>query len=314
MRETIDGVLSIDKPVGLTSMEVVRRVKRLVGQRHVGHGGTLDPQASGLLPVCLGYANRLMQFLVDSTKEYHATIRLGISTDTYDAQGQVVAEQDPSSVTRQAAEAALDTLRGTIHQTPPMYSALKRDGRRLYDLARSGVQVERAPREVEISRLEMVQWAPPQLDLEIECGRGAYIRSLAHDLGQQLGCGAHLVALRRLRTGPFHVDSAVSLERFEELFHEGSWQSVLYAPDYLVLHLKALSVSPVEETKLQSGQPVSLSPQTHYAPHLEQCRAYTADGRLIALVRFNRSVRLWQPFKVFHSQAKSPYAQEGVLV
>ena len=314
MGETRDAVLSIDKSVGLTSMDVVRRVKRLVGQRHVGHGGTLDPQASGLLPVCLGYANRLMQFIVDSAKEYHATVRLGVSTDTYDAQGQVVAEQDPSSVTREAVEAALDMLRGTIQQTPPMFSALKRDGRRLYDLARSGVEVERAPREVEISRLEMVQWAPPQLELEIECGRGTYIRSLAHDLGQQLGCGAHLVALRRLRTGPFHIDDAVSIERFEELFQEGSWQSILYAPDYLVLHLKAISVSRVEETMLQNGQPVSLSPRTHYAQHLEQCRAYTADGRLVALVHFNRSLRLWQPVKVFHSQAKSPYAQEGVLV
>ena len=314
MDDAIDAVLSIDKSVGFTSMDVVRRVKRLLGQRHVGHGGTLDPQASGLLPVCLGYANRLMQFLVDSTKEYHGTILLGVSTDTYDAQGQIVAEHDPSFVTREAAEAALDTLRGTIQQTPPMYSALKHEGRRLYNLARSGVEVERAPREVEIFRLDMAQWTPPQLTLEVECGRGVYIRSLAHDLGQLLGCGAHLVALRRLRTGPFHVDSAISLERFEELCNQGSSESVLYPPDYLVLHLRAVAVSRQEETKLQNGQPVSLSPRTHYAQHLEQCRAYSADGRLIALVQFNRPLRLWQPFKVFRSQAKSPYAEESVLV
>ena len=313
MGGAINAVLCIDKSPGVTSMEVVRRIKRLTGQRHVGHGGTLDPQASGVLPVSLGYANRLMQFLVDSTKEYQATLRLGVSTDTYDAEGQVLSQQDPSGVTRQAVEAALASLRGVIYQTPPMFSALKRDGRRLYDLARSGVEVERPPRRVEVLRLELVQWAPPLVTMEIECGRGVYIRSLAHDLGQQLGCGAHLVALRRVRTGQFRLEGAVSLERLQEMVQDGSWGSVLYAPDYLVRHLRAVVVSPQEEERLYRGQGVALTPRTHYAQHLERCRAYGASGRFIALVQFNRPLRLWQPFKVFRSDTASPHSGENLL-
>ena len=217
-----DGIFNIDKAAGITSMEVVRQVKRQCSQRHVGHGGTLDPAATGVLPVCLGQATRLMQFLVDSNKDYLATIHLGITTDTYDAQGRVVEERDPSGVTPESFEAALCSHRGTIQQTPPMYSALKRQGRRLHQLARAGIQVERAPRTVEVMRLELIQWEPPLATLSILCSRGVYIRSLAHDMGQLLGCGAHLAQLRRLRTGPFHVDQAVSIERLREALQSDS--------------------------------------------------------------------------------------------
>ena len=309
----ISGVLNIDKPPGMTSMEVVRRIKRLSRQRHVGHGGTLDPQASGVLPVCLSQANRLMRFLVDRSKEYHATVQLGVSTDTYDAQGQVVSQQDPSGGTQEATEKALNLLRGTIYQTPPMYSALKHNGHRLYELARSGVTIERTPRQVEVSRLNIVDWTPPYLSLEIECGRGVYVRSLAQDLGQLLGCGAHLAGLRRIRTGPFHLDDAVSLERIEEMFQEDTWKDVLHPPDYMVLHLRAVAVSRPEEARFQNGQAVPLAPRTHYAQHLEQCRAYSSDGRFIALAQFNRSLRLWQPIKVFQSETPSPYKCEVSL-
>ena len=161
----INAVLSIDKVPGPTSMDVVRKIKHLTGQRHVGHGGTLDPQASGVLPICLGYASKLMQFLVDSTKEYTAVVHLGVATDTYDAEGQVTSENSTSNVDQEAVETALVSLRGIVYQTPPMYSALKREGRRLYDLARSGVEVERAPRKVEVSRLEVVNWEFPSLTL-----------------------------------------------------------------------------------------------------------------------------------------------------
>ncbi len=314
MAGVINAVLNIDKAHGLTSMDVVRRIKRLTGQKHVGHGGTLDPQATGVLPVCLGHASRLMQFLVDSSKEYHATVLLGVTTDTYDAEGQVTSQQDASGVTREAIEAALAPLRGTIYQTPPMYSALKQNGRRLYHLARSGLEVERAPRKVEVLRLELVEWAPPRLTLEIECSRGFYVRSMAYDLGQQIGCGAHLLALRRLRTGPFRIDDSVSLERLQQMHQDGVWESVLYAPDYLALHLRAVVVSSREEAQLENGQPVALTPRTHYAQHLEQCRAYSADGRFLALVQFNRPLRMWQPFKVFQSETPSPYCQQDALV
>ena len=310
----INAVLSIDKVPGPTSMDVVRKIKHLTGQRHVGHGGTLDPQASGVLPICLGYASKLMQFLVDSTKEYTAVVHLGVATDTYDAEGQVTMENNPANVDQEAVEAALVAQRGIIYQTPPMYSALKREGRRLYDLARSGVEVEREPRKVEVSRLEMVNWEFPSLTLEVECSRGVYIRSIAHDLGQTLGCGAHLTALRRTRTGPFHVNSSVTLEQFQELHNDSAWENLLYAPDYMTLHLPAVLVSQREETQLMNGQPISLTPRSHYAQHLQKCRAYTDDGRFIALVQFNRPLLKWQPFKVFLSKVPSPYSTRDVLV
>ena len=238
MNDPIDAVLNIDKPVGHTSMDVVRRVKRLVGQKQVGHGGTLDPQASGLLPVCLGYASRLMEFVLDSSKEYQGTIKLGVSTDTYDAEGEVLANCDSSFVTEESFELVLSKLRGKIQQKPPMFSALKHAGRRLYELARQGVEVDRPDRQVEIFRLDLTEWTPPFVTIHVECGRGVYIRSLAHDIGQLLGCGAHLSALRRLKTGPFHIENAVSIDRFEELFRNGFGDSVLYPPDYLLLHLE----------------------------------------------------------------------------
>ena len=307
MTVATDGFFNLDKPLGMTSMEAVRQVKRLCSQRHVGHGGTLDPEATGVLPICLGQATRLMEFVVDGEKEYVAAVRLGIATDTYDATGQVTAERDFSTVTRDSLDAALDSLRGTIQQTPPMYSALKQQGRRLHELARAGIEVERASRTVEVSRLDLVDWDSPVVNLSIQCSRGVYIRSLAHDLGQLLGCGAHLTQLRRLRTGPFYVDQTVTLERLREALQDGSWPSLLYPPDYAVLNRGAVVLRVADERHVLSGQPVALSPRTHYAEHMEMRRAYSADGRFVALVRFNRTLKMWAPVKVFHLAAPSPH-------
>ena len=315
MTVATDGFFNIDKPPGMTSMEAVRQVKRLCSQRHVGHGGTLDPEATGVLPVCMGQATRLMQFVVDGEKEYVATVHLGIATDTYDATGQVTAECDFSHVTLESLSDVLNSLRGTIQQTPPMYSALKQQGRRLHELARAGIEVERAPRTVEVSQLDLVEWDSPRVTLSIRCSRGVYIRSLAHDLGQLLGCGAHLAQLRRLRTGPFHVDQTVTLERLKEAVQDGAWASLLYPPDYAVLNRGAVVLRVADERQVLSGQSVALSPRTHYAEHLEMRRAYSTDGRFVALVRFNRTLRTWQPFKVFHLATPSPYrpAEESNL-
>lgn len=313
MTSPSDGIFNVDKAAGITSMEVVRRIKRLCSQRHVGHGGTLDPDATGVLPICLGQATRLMQFLVDSDKEYLGTIRLGIATDTYDAQGQILEERDPSGVTSESLEAALRSFQGTIHQTPPMYSALKHQGHRLHQLARAGIEVERPPRTVEVIRLDLVQWEPPLATLSIQCSRGVYIRSLAHDVGQLLGCGAHLSQLRRLRTGPFQVDQAVSTERLQEALQHDSWPSLFHSPDYVVLHLDAVSLNPMQERQVRNGQAVPLGPRTHYAQHMETRRAYSADGRFVALLRLNRTLKLWQPFKVFQLETPSPYKPENGL-
>ncbi|MBI2856891.1 MAG: tRNA pseudouridine(55) synthase TruB, partial [Chloroflexi bacterium] len=216
-----DGILNINKPRGMTSFDVVARVRRLTGVSRAGHAGTLDPDATGVLLVCLGKATRLAGFLSGETKTYRATVHLGVATDTYDASGRVTASCDASSVSLASVREVLTRFRGRIMQAPPAYSALKVGGRRLYQLARSGVHVTPTPRPVDVFRLELTRWAPPELDLEIDCGKGTYIRSLAHDLGSALGCGAHLCALERTRSGPFSLADSVTLGELEEACRGG---------------------------------------------------------------------------------------------
>jgi len=205
-----DGVLVVDKPSGPTSFDVVRRIKRAAHVKRVGHGGTLDPLASGVLPICVGEGTKLAAFLLDADKEYDFTLRLGVETDTYDAQGAVTARRDPSAVEEAHVRGALAVFTGRIEQTPPIYSALKRDGRPLYAYARAGETVEIAPRAVTVHELTLTSFrGPDAVGLRVRCSKGTYVRSLAFDLGRRLGVGAHVTALRRTRSGPF--DAAASL-------------------------------------------------------------------------------------------------------
>ena len=300
--ERVDGILNLRKPFGATSMDVVRQVKRLTRQRHVGHGGTLDPLAEGVLAICFGRATRLMDYLVDALKVYRATIHLGITTDTYDAQGSVVATHEIASVTRQMIEEAFESFRGVVYQVPPMYSALKHQGQRLYDLARSGVEVERAPRKVQVHRLELVHWESPRITVEIECGRGLYIRSLAHDLGVALGCGSHLEALTRLRSGPLAVEEGVTLEAFGEMAEQGRWREALHAPDLVLQHLDAVVVGRGVERSIRQGRLVPLGPGRRYPPPVDPCRIYSVDGRFLGLVRYDFVKGSWKPDKVLDAQ------------
>ena len=310
-RPQVNGFLLLDKPRDLTSMDAVRRVKKLTGlRRRVGHGGTLDPLAQGILAICLGQATRLMEYLINETKEYRMEIRLGVATDTYDAEGSVTAEKDPSYVTREQVEVALESFRGILQQIPPMHSALKKEGRRLYELARQGVEVERKPREVEVSRLTLEDVNLPYITLEADCGRGVYMRSLAHDLGQALGCGAHVFTLVRLSIGPFHVSKGISLEEFSKAAEEARWRELVWSPDSVLLRLKSAVVDKAAERCLRNGQPISLGHRGLYAGHLESYRLYSRDGRFLAVVRFNRPNNRWDPYKVFHIDEPSPYATQ----
>ena len=282
-------------------MDVVRLAKRLTKQRHVGHGGTLDPDASGVLPLCFGQATRTMEFLINSVKVYRAQLTLGVSTDTYDHQGQVTEERDASGVTLEQVRQALEAFRGAIDQVPPMFSALKQGGRRLYELARAGKVVPRDPRRVQVFRLDILNWDLPYLEMEIECGRGVYIRSLAHDLGQALGCGAYLSQLVRKRTGPFFLEGALSLDQAAETFESGEWVSLLHAPDIVLLHLRAAVVGPEAEARLRNGQTIALRTARFAPVQHEGCRAYSIDGHFVALLRFQGPPNLWRPDMVFES-------------
>ncbi len=211
----IHGVLLVDKPVGPTSFDVVQRVRRALGTKKAGHTGTLDPNASGLLAVCLGDATRLATFLVAGTKSYRGTVHFGITTDTLDSQGAVLERRDASGLSSEAVEEAVRALTSVTQQVAPMYSAKKIDGKRLYDLAREGEEVERTPFPVTIHETRLERFAAPEAEIFVRCSKGTYIRTLAETLGGATGAGAHLSALRRLSSGTFHVDDAVSLDDVE---------------------------------------------------------------------------------------------------
>jgi len=293
----IDGILNLDKPRGKTSFEVVAAVRRLSGERRVGHGGTLDPEATGVLPICLGQGTRVVEFLAEAKKTYRAEIELGISTDTYDATGKVTGRGDTSALTREEVEAAAASFSGLVEQIPPMYSAVKYQGVPLYRWARAGVELPRTAREVEFFRIEILEWQTPLLTLEVECSKGAYIRSLAHDLGEKLGCGAHLRNLVRLSSGPFHISDAVTMSRIEDAFREGWWSELIYPIDVAVLHLPAMTVGDDDERAIINGRPLWLAQEE--GPSEGVCRAYSHSGRFVAILRYDEARGCWQPRKVF---------------
>ncbi len=273
---------------------MVMAVRRGAGEKRVGHAGTLDPLATGLLLICLGAATRLTDYLRDKDKRYCARVRLGQSTDTYDADGRVTAESGclPDLAT---VEAALPEFRGPIQQRPPAFSAIKRGGQKAYELARQGRLVELEARPVEVFSLELAEWQPPEFTLEVHCSSGTYIRSLAHDLGQRLGCGAHLAALRRTASGKLSVSEAVSLADLQAAFETGPqvWRTHLRPTDSAIADWPAFHVSAEEASRIVHGQPIPCRAETG-----ELVRAYNAEGEFFAILRLDPTKNMWRPLKV----------------
>jgi len=284
------GLLNLDKPGGITSHDAVNRVRRLSGQRRVGHAGTLDPLATGSLLLGLGAATRLITYLVGQPKLYEATIRLGQTTDTYDTEGVVVQERPITAVTLAQIETALPHFQGAIQQVPPMYSAVRQQGRRLYELARAGLEVERAPRTVTIYALDLLRWQPPELAIRVACSAGTYIRSLAHDLGEWLGCGGHITALRRTAIGQFTIATAIPLDQLTA----DNLGDYLQPMDMAVAHLPAIHLSAVESQRLRQGQRLPRQPEQ---PAAELVRAYDQAGCFLGIA--TAVGEEWQPQKVF---------------
>ena len=291
----MNGILNVNKPQGKTSYDIVALVKRLSGEKRVGHAGTLDPLASGVLPVCLGQGTRVIEFLAESTKVYRAQIELGVVTDTYDAEGKVLERKDPSRVNREQVESALNSFKGKILQVPPMFSALKHQGTPLYKLARNGTEVERDSRPVEIHRLELLDWQPPVLTVEVECGKGTYIRSLAHDLGQVLGCGASLKSLVRTRYGPFVIAESISLWELEESFQFGYFKKLVHPLDMVLTNYPAVVVDDATGNAIKNGNTIVLENVSNE----NLCRAYNQDNHLLAVLRYEPEKGGWHPEKVF---------------
>jgi len=301
-----DGILNLHKSRGPTSHDMVARVRRLTDVRRVGHAGTLDPLATGVLLVCIGRATRVSEYLMAGRKVYRARVWLGVTTDTYDAEGQVTAES-PVEATRDHVEAALAQFRGQITQLPPMYSAVKHKGTPLYRLARQGIEVERSPRQVEIFQLELTEWAPPECVLELTCSRGTYVRSLAHDLGRMLGCGAHLAGLVRLASGGFRLEEAVTLDEFAQAAAEDRWPDLLHPLDAALTHFPALHLDASSARQLCQGQAVANSEL-----RIANCewrggglvRVYGPDEVFLALAAYDAEAALWWPRKVFRQLRK----------
>lgn len=254
----MDGLLIIDKPAGMTSTDVVRRVRRLLKLRRVGHCGTLDPMATGVLPIAVGEGTKLVQFLMEGVKTYRATMKLGEVTDTQDADGVVIERRPLGGLHSDQIIAAAQDFLGTIQQIPPMYSALKKDGVPLYKLARQGLEIDRDLRTIHISRLELLAIELPLVTFEVDCSKGTYVRTLAHDLGLALGVGAHLTALRRTRNGAFDEAQSISPEQLEvQWLQQGTLP--LLSPEQGLIGLPALELTPPAAARLADGVPPELS-------------------------------------------------------
>ena len=270
----IDGALLLDKPLGITSNRALQDAKKLLGAKKAGHGGTLDPLASGLLLILAGEATKFAGPMLDADKEYLATVKLGVRTSTADAEGEVL-EQRPVDVTADQVAGALERFRGSIDQLPPMHSALKREGIPLYEHARAGRTVERARRQVQIHELELLQSAPPILELRVRCSKGTYIRTLAEDIGAALGTGAHLAALRRTGSGRFNVRDAVTLD---ELRAMPDRRAALLPLRVLLEGLPSTELDAAAEARLRNGQALKISGLEAGVRAL-----YRADGAVIGL-------------------------------
>ena len=280
-RRAVVGVLLLDKPVGWTSNAALQAVKRLYRAKKAGHTGSLDPLASGLLPICLGEATKLSGLLLDADKAYRFTCRLGVTTATGDAEGEVLATRPVGALSRERIEAALRGFIGPIRQLPPMYSAVKRAGQPLYKLARRGIEVERTPREVTVHELRLLRQDAEELEFELRCSKGTYVRALATDLGEALGCGAHVSALRRTAVEPYDAARMVALEALREAAERGlaALDRWLLPPDSAVASWPEVSVWGDSAFYLRQGQPV-LVPR---APTRGWVRLYEGERRFLGI-------------------------------
>lgn len=274
------GFLVVDKPAGWTSHDVVDAARRWLGTRRVGHLGTLDPLATGVLPLAVREATKLAPFLAKGRKLYRARLRLGRETDTLDAEGQLLREHSGPLPDEASVRAACAAFVGDLEQIPPMFSAVKHRGVPLHRLARRGEEVERAPRRVSVERIELLCFEPPEVEIEVACSAGTYVRTLAADIGRRLGCGAHLGALRRTRSGPFEIGAAASVDELEAAVSAGTLEARLVS-EVTGLGLPTLQLGPEESRRVSHGGPIQAPDRAGAA---ERLAAISPDGKLLAVL------------------------------
>jgi tRNA pseudouridine55 synthase len=290
----VSGVLVVDKPVGLTSHDVVQIIRRGTGIRRAGHTGTLDPRASGVLVILVGPAVRLSEYISASDKRYQATIRLGSSTDTYDAEGEITRSSPVEDIAEDKFNEILQQFVGEMEQVPPPFSAVKIKGRKAYEMARQGEEVDLEPRIINVHSLEILEWAPPEAVIDVYCSSGTYVRSLANDLGKSLGTGAHLVGLRRTKSGRFTLRDAVPLRRLQESFDAGNWYKFLIPAAEALADWPMVELDADQVELVRHGHRVPIEPgQKGWA------RGVSQQGDLVALLEADEETSEWQPRKVF---------------
>ncbi|MCZ7551107.1 MAG: tRNA pseudouridine(55) synthase TruB [Anaerolineae bacterium UTCFX2] len=294
IKNVVSGVLVVDKPIGLTSHDVVQIIRRGTGIRRAGHTGTLDPRASGVLVILIGPAVRLSEYVSASDKRYQATIRLGSSTDTYDAEGSITDSASIEDITEERFNEVLQQFVGEIEQIPPPYSAVKVQGRKAYDMARDGEEFELEPRMINVYSLEVLEWAPPEVVIDVYCSSGTYVRSLANDMGKALGTGAHLVGLRRTKSGRFTLRDAVPLRRLQEAFEAGDWYRQLIPAAEALTDWPMIELDADQVELIRHGHRIAAGPDQKGL-----ARGVSQQGDLVALLEIDPETQEWQPRKVF---------------
>ncbi len=293
----LDGIFNVYKEKGYTSHDVVARLRGIAGQKKVGHTGTLDPDAEGVLPVCLGKATKVCDVLTDKSKTYQAVLLLGRRTDTQDISGACLEERDTSGLAKETVRRAVESFLGDYMQTPPMYSALKVDGKKLYELAREGKTVERKARKVQIHRIEIRKMDLPRVWIEVECSKGTYIRTLCDDIGELLGVGGCMEELLRTRVGHFRIEDSVRLSELERYREEGTLEEHLIPVDSVFADCPRLDVPERLEPLLYNGNPLRL-PEGEDG---QLVRVYDSRGRFIALYRYQQKKHIYKNEKMFFS-------------
>ena len=303
----INGIVNIYKEKGYTSHDVVAVLRKVVGQKKIGHTGTLDPDATGVLPVCLGRATKVCELLTDHDKTYEALLLLGKTTDTQDISGEVLEERNPGDLTEEEVRSCIESFIGEYDQIPPMYSALKVNGKKLYELAREGKTVERKSRKVQIHGIRILEMNLPHVRMEVDCSKGTYIRTLCHDIGEKLGCGGCMESLLRTRVSSFTLKDSLKLPEIEKLQESGKIEQILMPVDAVFMQYPCVSILEEQEKILRNGNPFrvheiqNLLPEGQNVDELkkDRIRVYDAGGQFCAIYEYREEKGMFFPVKMF---------------